>query len=382
MSASLAVLPRTNETLQPDISWVKKNVPVLEVAKALGLRIRRGRAQCWRSENHTHGDADPSLCFHGRRNRARCFVCDMRGGFSNVDLVMGVLSINVGCAVAWIADRFAVPNVKPGRPVGKCGKQAQPYRVGVHGSEFEVLVKSGVFGQLTATERSILVSLQVFRDAESGITTLSYQALLRYSGIGSTASVSRALKNLQRLRAIQVYRGARIGVTRECSTYRVTLEDPAFLEKCNEVFRRTRDEVEQERLYRKQLRSARQRSRPVAATSSGSIVQGESARHLSTRTLRGTDSPAPLSERQNPPRQKSTDTCKGLNLSSPSEVTSNKPLHSVKREIEVPGGTAVAGACPQCGGTGLWVKTGGMSATFCSCKAGHALKFPRGGQGL
>jgi len=32
---------------------------------------------------------EPSLHFYERRNRVRCFVCDMRGGHSSIDLVMG-----------------------------------------------------------------------------------------------------------------------------------------------------------------------------------------------------------------------------------------------------------------------------------------------------
>src|SRR5437763_16764218 len=106
MNPTLAIVPSAQEVSRPDISWIKKNVKVLEVAKALGLRIRQRRAKCWRPENHTHGDAEPSLHFFERRNRVRCFVCDMRGGHSCVDLVMGTLNLNVGDAVRWIAERF------------------------------------------------------------------------------------------------------------------------------------------------------------------------------------------------------------------------------------------------------------------------------------
>ncbi len=119
MRAALAVVARSQESSRPDIAWIKKNVSVLEVGKALGLRIRHRRASCWRPENHTHGDAEPSLHLYEARNRVRCFVCDMRGGHSNIDLVMGVLRLNVGDAIRWIAERFTVPNVKPGWPIGK-----------------------------------------------------------------------------------------------------------------------------------------------------------------------------------------------------------------------------------------------------------------------
>src|SRR6266566_3040490 len=114
------------------------------------MRIRRHQAQCWRPENHRHGDAKPSLHFYEKKNRVCCFVCDQLGGHSNVDLVMGMLNLNVGDAVRWIAERFPVPNVKVGRPAGSALVAPMPYRVGVHGSEWEVIVRSGMWGAMSA----------------------------------------------------------------------------------------------------------------------------------------------------------------------------------------------------------------------------------------
>ena len=335
MSASLAVVSRSPESLQPDISWIKKNVPILEIAKALGLRIRHHRTRCWRPENHAHGDTDPSLHLCARRNRATCFVCDTRGGHSNVDLGRNILGIDVGPAVRWIAGRFVVPNVKRGRPVNSGIKQPVPYRVGVHGSELEVLVRSGMWGQLSAAERSILVALHEFRDQESGLTRMSYGAILRYAGIAGRTTVSNALTHLQRFHLIQVHQGARIGITRECSMYRVTLEDPKFLNLCNEIYNRSRKEIEQERAYRKELRNDRQRlSRPVTATSGGSIVHEESARRLNTRTLAGhLRFPAPSLRKEND--RESTLPYPGLPLSPSTGLKSNKTVHGKDREIRL-----------------------------------------------
>lgn len=265
--------------------------------------IHHGRARCWRPENHRNGDADPSLRFLERKNRVRCFVCDMRGGHSCVDLVMGVLGVGVREAVVWIAERFVVPNVKRGRPVGSRPVELAPYRIGVQGSQFEVLVRSGVFGQLTAAERSILVTLAVYRDPETCLTTISYAAISRYSGVASRTSISTALKQLARLRAIEVHRGVRLGITRNCNTYRVTLEDPKFLQLCNEVFRITREQVAQERDYRAYLRKGR-------------------------RALR---SPNPSSDEG----RGKVSTCKGLNLSTPGGLMSNKSVHGTHRDIGI-----------------------------------------------
>lgn len=232
MSASLGVVPRSQEVSRPDIAWIKKNVRILGVGRALGLRIRHRRTKCWRPENHTHGDAEPSLYFHEKRNRVRCFVCDTRGGHSNIDLVIGTLGVDFAQAVRWIADRFPVPSVKFGRPVGSRLAPSASYRFGVHGSEWEVIVRSGMWGMMSAAERSILVALDYFKDSETGITRMSYRAIMRYSGVKKMANVSAAIKKLSRIHAIQVSCGQRVGVTRECSAYCVTLDDPKFLAGC------------------------------------------------------------------------------------------------------------------------------------------------------
>lgn len=313
MSASVAVVPHLQKSARPDIAWIRKNVPVLEVGKALGLRIRHRRAKCWRPENHTHGDTDPSLHFHERKNRVRCFVCDMRGGHSNLDLVMGVLGVSVGDAVRWIADRFTVPNVKPGRPVGSQEVQPAPYRVGVHGSEWEVIVRSGMWGAMSSAERSILVVLDYFKDSETGITRMSYRAIMRYSGVKKMANVSDAIKELKKMHALQAVPGPRIGVTRECSSYHIMIDDPRFVEFCNEVYRIGRERIAQERDYRRQLRAQRQ------------AQEQRGAAPLC----------APLSPSQRDKEKPAT--CKGPHLSSPREVHANKALPAGKREISFSG---------------------------------------------
>jgi hypothetical protein len=244
----------------------------------------------------------------------------MRGGHSNVDLVMGVLGVSVGEAVRWIAERFTVPNVKPGRPVGQRDAQAVPYRVGVNGSEFEVLVRSGMFGRLPAPERSILVALAHFRDPDSDLAQLSYAGIQRYAGVASRATVARALKQLSRLRAIEIHRGLRVGITRTCSSYRVTLEDPKFLDLCNEVCRISREQIAHERRYRRELRSKRQEASPPRRT-------------LNTTDKGGLCPPAPPALSASFERQEKPSTCEGLNLSSISEQVSNKAVQSVNREI-------------------------------------------------
>jgi hypothetical protein len=287
----------------------------LAVGRSLGMHIRKGKARCWRWQRHANGDVNPSLHFFERRNRVRCFVCDMRGGHSCVDLVMGVLGIELSVAIRWVAERWTVPNVRPGRPLGRGAKEPAPYQVGFSG--LEVVVRSGMFGELSATESRILVVLEMFKDQDSGATRLSYAAICRYSGLCSRNAVSRALRRLQRLHAIQISRGARLGITRDCSTYRVTLEDPAFLDRCNQICSRSRNQIVAERQYRRELRAAREKQ--ARETKGRNVNKAEG--------LRPPDPPfLIISESKN--IEQKPHTCEGLNLSMPGIPGVNKSVRA------------------------------------------------------
>jgi hypothetical protein len=228
----------------------------------------------------------------------------------------------------WIAERFPVPNIKPGRPVGARGEGPRPHRVGAQGSELEFVVRSGMWGELYPAERSILVALLAFRDLETGLSQLSYAALSRYAGVHSPATIAKSLKRFARLHAIELHPGARIGITRTCSSYRVTLEDPKFVEHCNNVYRAARETVANERAHRKELRSQREqqsRSRRkghhLAAVPSKQVTEAG-----------GYAPPDPAFITVSPERENKL-TCEGLNLSSVDEVNLNKSLHALKRKI-------------------------------------------------
>jgi hypothetical protein len=257
----------------------------------------------------------------------------MIGGHSNIDLVMGVLGCNFGSAVIWIAERFPVPNVKVGRPAGKRLSSALPYRTGVLGSEWEVIVKSGMWGALTAAERSILLTLYAFQDVDSGLTRLSYRAIMRYSGVRKTGNISSAIKKLKKIHALQSVPGLRRGLVRECSTYRVTLTDPKFLEICSEVFASARKEVAQEREYRASLKAKRLRDIRNPNGPSLPVI------NQNTKLKGGFHPPAPPglfvfnSDSKAQTQKKEESTYEGLTLSSPREVHANKTLPSGQREI-------------------------------------------------
>ena len=74
-----------------------RDLPIIEVAQRLGLRVN-SRRMCLCP---FHNDHHPSMAL-GRKNHYRCFVCDARGDV--IDLVMRFLNKTFTEACHWLAD--------------------------------------------------------------------------------------------------------------------------------------------------------------------------------------------------------------------------------------------------------------------------------------
>ncbi len=86
-------------------------LPIEQVAGALGLSVTRHRALC-----PFHNDSNPSLTFSVRKNRYRCFVCGVCGG--PIDLVMHYEHKSFLEACKWLSEEHDVvitsePNLEP-----------------------------------------------------------------------------------------------------------------------------------------------------------------------------------------------------------------------------------------------------------------------------
>lgn len=77
-------------------------LPIEQVAEALGLSVTRHRALC-----PFHDDSNPSLTFHRGKNRYRCFVCGASGG--PIDLVMNYLHKDFVSACKWLSEEHSLP---------------------------------------------------------------------------------------------------------------------------------------------------------------------------------------------------------------------------------------------------------------------------------
>jgi DNA primase len=83
-----------------EIDRIKRDIPILEVAKGLGLEIKGTQARCFNTSAHENGDKNPSLGLDIARNRFKCFSCPVSG--SVIDLVMQVQGIDFNKAIQYL----------------------------------------------------------------------------------------------------------------------------------------------------------------------------------------------------------------------------------------------------------------------------------------
>ena len=86
----------------PDLRYIHRKIPIVDVARALNLRIgTNGNIHCWHPEQHQHGDRTASVGIRKINNTVKCFGFGV-GPLSVVDLVMAVLQLkNPGAAARW-----------------------------------------------------------------------------------------------------------------------------------------------------------------------------------------------------------------------------------------------------------------------------------------
>jgi hypothetical protein len=223
------------------MSFIRNKVPILDVAKTLGLKTRgKSAAHCWRADSHKNGDRTASISFH--KNRAKCFVCDTRQ-LSTIDLVMAHEQCALPEAVAWIAERWDVPAVA--NHSNKLSPAWSMGRVGVGSFPAESLVRAGFWASLDDAGRAVLGALRSFADPLTCEATISIRALCRYSGKKSRATISKVIHQFECAGLLQVSR-AKDGIVWKVSTYRFTPDNSGFPRLLGDIHERLLRERDQE----------------------------------------------------------------------------------------------------------------------------------------
>ncbi len=258
----------------PDLKWVNRHLPMRNVCVALGLRFDpAGMIHCWHPERHKAGDRTPSVSIRKSTNRLRCFGCGSTT-LSVVDVVMDALSTDIRGAARWLQVTFPgeLKYIPKGRHL-KDGHSVRPYRVGYEGP-IELLVKSGLWASLKpATQRIIPVLLHLAGHGSDSVTfkvQISYRAILRYSGVKSFGTISKALQELAELEWLKTLPQANpdTSVLRDVNTYVLTPYGDAVMEMANSMAAALRRAIEQERELRGEERKARRQQKATSLSSS------------------------------------------------------------------------------------------------------------------
>ncbi len=89
-----------------DINYIKQNYPIVEIAKRLGLEVRKyNKTIC-----PFHNDKNPSLSFNTQKNYYHCFSCGASG--DNIKLVMKILNYDFKSAIEFICGKEYNPIYK------------------------------------------------------------------------------------------------------------------------------------------------------------------------------------------------------------------------------------------------------------------------------
>jgi hypothetical protein len=252
----------------PDLK-AGKRIPIDIVAAKLGIERHGNMLRCWRPDNHQHGDRTPSVGIQRRANRVTCFVCDRRR-LSTIDLVQSVLGCETFDAVLWLDLAFGpLPRIPNGKHLLRREQTSWRGPVGLAG-RLEPLIRSGLFAELSNSQARLLVVLDIHCDPTTHECTISYTALRRFAGIAKDGTVSKALRGLERMHAIEIKRGRGGHGLSQCSTYKLTFEHTDFLALLQVCYERTRSEI----VVQRKLRAERRKGLVIRKQSKADDITG------------------------------------------------------------------------------------------------------------
>ncbi len=249
----------------PDMRFINRQVSIVEVARALELRLDGlSKIHCWHPERHHNGDRTASVGIRASNNTVKCFGCDSKP-MGPIDLVMDVHgTAGPADAALWIAERFAVPTI----PIRKRLTDAldRRYRVG-YDRGLGLLIRSGLWARLSAPAQTIAAVLLEYGEKEHALNEtlrvrMAYRSLARYSGVRSHNAIRKALLELNEVGFLRLQSTApALSLNRQSATYIVTPNSDCLWELAQTAAEQTKQEIAAEVELRKRQRNERLRSK-------------------------------------------------------------------------------------------------------------------------
>lgn len=200
MQHHLATMLAGKSRFLPDAKFIRREIPIAEVAVRLELKGNRRYFDCWR--DHPPHKRKRLLSVHPLSNTFRCFTCDKRS-LSNIDLVRLVKGCDVGTAIRWFDRNFSdIPRVEV--RIKRNRKRYAQSRT--RAFTLQNLVTSPGWKALSPAAKIVLTAVFSRTPAAGNEQTClrcTYTRLQEWTGFRSRATIAAALQELRNTKAVQ-----------------------------------------------------------------------------------------------------------------------------------------------------------------------------------
>jgi hypothetical protein len=248
----------------PDMKFINRKISVMDIAKALDLRLDVNKIHCWHPDRHKNGDRTASVGIRSTNNTVKCFGCNSPP-LGPIDFVIDVLQLNSPAdAALWIAERFDVPTILATRPANS----VRPWgRFGAH-NIMGLLIGSGLWADLSAPAKAIAAILLDKAQEEAGpgerqvLVQMSYQTITRFAGVRSPNAIRKALLELEEIDFLKLTskRASPTPPLLESGVYRIGLPSDGLWETAQAAAKRIQHEIEAEKDLGRRAAAARVQS--------------------------------------------------------------------------------------------------------------------------
>jgi hypothetical protein len=215
----------------PDFKWINGEVPILEVAKKLGLVVRGKKTTCPECGKRR-------LTFTTVRNGWKCWSCDSGGKMRSViDLVMALRQCPPYEAAKWISENWEVAGrVQIELSENARGEKRHTYRryrpipaTDESRISIEALVASPGWREMSLSARVVAVTLLALaRIDEKSSVTVSRRQLANLTGITDPNTLAKANREVQAIGLFEITRGFRTKYAERPTVYRLTWWSQVF----------------------------------------------------------------------------------------------------------------------------------------------------------
>jgi hypothetical protein len=215
----------------PDMKYINREIPILEVARELGLQVRGRKTTCPECKKKR-------LTFSVKFNCWRCWNCDPAGKRRTaIDLVMFFLNVDAYNAAAWISKRWnVVGRVQVERSENQRGITKHVYRrvrsIPIPERDkpsLQAIVTSPGWREMALSARVVAMTLLALARADArNSVTIDRKGLSDLTGITDPNTLAKANRELQAIGLFEIDRGYRTKYAERPTVYRLTWWSQVF----------------------------------------------------------------------------------------------------------------------------------------------------------